>query len=173
MTVQTEQSVHLGPAWIRRTAGRRVEVELPSETAWAEMALPYAYQPVVGDSVLAIGQEKQWYVIGVLKGSGVTTLTVPGDLSIQAPHGRIDIQSAKGIRLRSPSVDVVARELALMAETVRERFTEATRWVKGAFHMKAGSIQQVASSTYSVRAERILEKAKEDVKIDGRKIDLG
>jgi Protein of unknown function (DUF3540) len=173
MTVQTEQSVYVGPAWIRRANGRRVEIELPCGKVWAEMALGYPYEPVAGDTVLAIGQLEQYYVIGVLKGSGQTTLSVPGDLSIQAPHGRIDIQSGKGMRLRSPHISVAARQLSLVADTVRERFTEAARWVKEVCQVRAGTLQNIASGDYSVRAERISERANSDVKIDGRKIDLG
>lgn len=173
MLVLNEQSVYVGPAWVRQTAGRRLELELPNQTAWAEMALPFPYQATRGDTVLAIGQEEQWYVIGVLKGSGLTMLSVPGDLSIQALHGHIDIRSAKGINLRGPTVKVLSRRLELMAETLCERFTEASRWVKEALQIRAGDMRTITSGSYSVRAKRISERAKEDVKIDGTKIHLG
>src|SRR3954470_18360721 len=85
----SDQRTYLGPAVVYDVADNRVQLEFPDELPWAVSALAYPYQPCKGDTVLAAGQGRNWYVIGILKGTGKTTLTVPGDFEIRAPKGRI------------------------------------------------------------------------------------
>ena len=66
-----------------RSAGPQVLLRLAEDDVWAQMALAYPYQAAVGDTLLAIGQGESWYVIGVIRGTGTSTLTVPGDSRIQ------------------------------------------------------------------------------------------
>jgi hypothetical protein len=153
--------------------GNRVQLEFPDELAWATVALASPYQPAVEDSVLAIGQGGSWYVIGVLKGSGKTTLSVPGDLAILAPAGRIELASARGVKIKSPAVQIVADNLQFCARSIFERFAHATRWVKQTFQIRTGRLRARVDATYDIKADRILERAEGDVKIDGRQIHLG
>jgi hypothetical protein len=173
MLIDQELSTRLGPARVLQAAGRRVQLELPDEAVWAVMALAYPYQPAPGDTVLAVGQDGDWYVIGVLSGAGTTTLTVPGDLAIRAPRGAIEITAAKGVRVKSPVVEVIAHRLEHAAKSVMERFGRATRWVREELQVRAGRLRTRVDSTYDLRAERVLARAEDDVKIDGRQIDLG
>lgn len=168
-----EQTTYLGSATVLHAAGGRIKLELPDEHVWAISALAFPYQPVLGDEVLAVGQPGKWYVIGVIKGTGPTTLTAPGDLALAAPRGRITMTAAQGIELRADEVRVAASKLELLAKSVFERFTDATRWVKGVFQFRAGRVRTRVDGTYDLAAERIVERAKKDVKIDGEKIDLG
>jgi Protein of unknown function (DUF3540) len=123
--------------------------------------------------VLAVGQSGAWYVIGVLQGSGKTVFTVPGNFEIMAPRGTISLTAAKAVHLKSADVKITAKKLELVAQSIFERFTDATRWVKQAFQIRAGRVNAVVRSDYRVKAERIIERAEGDVKIDGRKIHLG
>jgi hypothetical protein len=173
MLLAQDQMTYMGPARVLKTAGNRVQLELPDEYVWAVVALAFPYQPAIDDSVLVIGQAENWYVIGVLTGTGKTTLTVPGDLAIRAPRGGIEISSARGVRIKSPKLELLAGKLEIAAKSIRERFQTATRWVKEEFQLRAGRWRTRVESTYDLRAERILERAEDDVKIDGRKIDLG
>lgn len=173
MLVTLEQTTYLGPARVLRVLGHRAQLELPDELVWATVALAYPYQPAPDDSVLAVGQAGTWYVIGVLRGTGTTTLTVPGDLALRAPRGAIELTAAKGVRIKSPVVEVLANKLEILARDVLERFESATRWVKEEFQLRTGQLRTRVESTYDLRAERILERAEGDVKIDGRQIDLG
>jgi hypothetical protein len=173
MLLELEHATHLGPARVLQTAGNRIQIELPDEIAWAVSALAFPYQPAVGDDVLTIGQAGSWYVIGVLRGTGKTTFTVPADLELRAPRGSIELVSAKEIRLKSPEVGITANKLSLLAQSVFESFVRATRWVKETFQLRAGRLRARVESTYDLKAERILERAEGDVKIDGRKIHLG
>jgi hypothetical protein len=127
----------------------------------------------IGDTVLAIGEQGSWYAIGVLQGTGATTLAVPGDLNIRAPRGSIELSAVRGIRIKSPRVDITAKKLQVAARAILERFTEATRCVKQTFRLRIGRFRTRVGSIYDLKADRILERAEADIKIDGRKIHLG
>ena len=131
-----EQTTYLGPAVVLHAAGGRVKLELPDEHVWAVSALAFPYQAVAGDEVLAVGQPGKWYVIGVLKGAGPTTLTAPADLELAAPRGRITLTAARGVELRADEVRVWANKLELLAKSVFERFGDVTCWVKGVFQFR-------------------------------------
>lgn len=168
-----EDSGYLGPARVGRVAGARVGLDLPDGRVWAQSALGYSYRVTPGDTVLAIGRNGAWFVIGVLEGRGKTTFTAPGDIEFRAPRGRIDLISAEGLRLRSPSVKICSDELEIVARSVRERFNSARRWVKDTFEVRAGRSRTLVEKTHRLMAGRIVERAEGDVKIDGRKIHLG
>src|SRR5262249_1680690 len=122
MQVMLEQATYIGPARVARAFGPKVQLELPDEFDWAQLALAFPYQPVEGGIVLAIGRSGAWYVIGVLSGSGLTTLTVPGDLALRAPCGRIELTAADGVALKGRRVSLTAERLDVAARTVVERF---------------------------------------------------
>src|SRR5258708_5414385 len=95
--LRLDESTYLGPARVREVVGNRVRLEFPDELPWALLALAYPYQPAPGDTVLAAGQGANWYVIGVLQGTGKTKLMVPGDFEVLAPKGRISLFAGKGV----------------------------------------------------------------------------
>lgn len=171
--VTLDQSTYLGPARVHRVAGNRIQLEFPDELPWAMLALAYPYQPAVGDTVLAAGQGQNWYVIGVLQGTGKTTLMVPGDFEVLAPKGRINLIAGKGFQVKSPEVKITAGKLELVAKRISERFFDATRWVKNAWQIRAGRVRTETEGDYQVKAGRIIERAEKDVRIDGEKIHLG
>ena len=173
MLLDLEQQTRLSPARILRVDGTRVQLEFPDEFVWATVALAYPYEPAVNDTVLAIGNGEAWYVIGVLHGSGETCLTVPGDLAIRAPNGAIELNAARGVKIKSPAIQVVAGKLEVLAQSVVERFASATRWVKETFQLRSGRMRTRVDGTYEVKADRIVERADGDVKIDGSQIKLG
>ena len=53
MPLTVEHGTYLGPARVTQVEERRVELAFPDQQVWAQLALAYPYQPVVGDSVLA------------------------------------------------------------------------------------------------------------------------
>lgn len=173
MPLELQQQTLLSPARVLGVEGNRVQLELPDGLAWAVVALAYPYEPVSGDTVLAIGQEEEWYVIGVLQGSGKTSMTVPGDLCIRAPFGAIELTAARSVKIKSPAVQITAGKLELLARSVVERFTHAQRWVTETFQIRSGRLRARVKGAYDIKADRILERADGDVKIDGRQIKLG
>jgi hypothetical protein len=173
MLLELEQATSLGPATVLSAGNNRALLQTAEARVCATIALPYIYQPAVGDLVLAIGRGDDWYVIGILCGTGKTTLTAAGDLDIRAPHGRIELSSGQAIRLRSPDIRVVAGRLALVARTAKEQFGSASRSVKEGYRLCAATLRTVVTSTYRLRADRIVERAEGEVKIDGHEIRLG
>ena len=123
--------------------------------------------------MLTVGQDGAWYVIGVLQGSGKTSMTVPGDLCFRAPFGSIELTAARRVKIKSPAVQIVTGKLELLARSVFERFTHAQRWVTETFQIRSGRLRARVKGSYDIKAERILERADGDVKIDGRQIKLG
>jgi hypothetical protein len=168
-----EQSMHLGPATVVKVDGDRCHVDVGEHYRWAQLALAFPYQPAANDIVLVAGQEERWYVIGVLKGSGLTQLTVPGDLCIRAPHGSIELNAARGIRLKSSLVKIMAEQFETIARSAFENFTEVTRWVKETFQLRTGRMRSRVDGEFDLKAGSIQQRAREDVKIDGKKIHLG
>lgn len=168
---QNEQ--YLGPAQVIGIAGKRLKLDVCGANIWAIAAIAYPYKPERGDSVLAIGLNGNFYVIGVLEGTGKTTFTAPGDIKFMAPTGQIDMVAARGFRIRSPRVKITAENLELSAKKIVEQFEYAKRWIKETFQLKAGSMRTQVDSTYRINANKIVEKAKEDVNIDGNRINLG
>ena len=168
-----KQGTYLGPAKIGLAAGRRVRLDFPDQQVWALLALASHYEPVAGDSVLAISQDDNWYVIGVLEGHGLTRFTAPSDVEICAPRGKISLTAAKGVSIQSPEVKVTAIKLELFAKSVFQRCSDATTWVKNNFQLRAERLHTRIGSTFDLKAKRIVQRAEEDVRIDGDKIRLG
>jgi hypothetical protein len=174
MLATLESMTYLGPARVRSVAAGRVRIAvLDEEPMWATLAIAGTYQPMPDDEVLAIANAGAWYVIGVIRGRGKSVLTVPGDLEITAPRGKIELSAAKGVRIKSAEVSIVADRLEFAARTVLERFVDATRWVQEAFHLRAKRVREHVEEDYDLMAGRILQRAEGDVKIDGHKINLG
>jgi hypothetical protein len=173
MLLELQQQTRLSPARVRRVAGQRLQLEMDDEWVWGVLALAYPYTPALDDRVLAIGQDGDWFVIGVLQGTGKTTLTVPGDLCLRAPSGAIELDAGREVKIKGPTVQINAAKLEMRARTVFERFTNVTRWVKETFQIRAGRLRARVEGTYDLKADRIIERADGDVKIDGREIKLG
>ena len=67
---------YLGPGHVTRVEPHAVEVEIRSGArVAAQMALAFPYAPREGDVLLVIGKDDEHYVIGVLHGTGQSTLT--------------------------------------------------------------------------------------------------
>jgi len=159
----TTQDTRLGPATVTEITGDRVRLSREDGEAWAHLALAYPYHPEPGDIVLTIGEEEV-YIIGVLVGRGKTVFHAPGDLELSAA-GTVEIKGTE-VRLHADKVETVAC-------SVFEKCLNAYRWVKETIHTRAGRTRTVVEGHSSLRAERIVETARKDVKIDGERIHLG
>jgi hypothetical protein len=174
MLTEVETSTFLGPAEVLAVEPAQALVRMADHRMWVTMAIAPMYKPVVGDILLVIGKESTYYAIGLIMGRGKTMLMAAGDLQLCAPRGEISLTAGKGIRIRSDDVEICAKNrLSLYAETVMERFTDVTRWVKNAFQIRAGRMRANIEGEYRVGADRINEYAKGAVNIDGEKINLG
>ncbi len=171
--VPLQMTQSLGMARVIRIEGARLLLSMESTQAWSSSAIAYPYNFQVDDQVLVIGQGDDWYVIGVLNGSGKTSLQVPGNLQLVAPNGSIELVASKGISLRSPAVSVIATHLNIAAKRVCERFDNARRVVKQSLEVVAKRLTTKVDGSCRLTAGRIVQRAQGDVKIDGGKIHLG
>jgi hypothetical protein len=172
-TVEARHEHFLGPARVERVEGNRVLLALQNQQVWATSAVGYPYQFQLNDEVLAIGQNEDWYIIGILAGHGKTSFHVPGNLQIHAPQGSIELIASKGISMRSPSIRIVASQLCLAAKRMNERFEQMKVWVKKSYDVVSNRMTTKVDQSYRLTADKIVERAKGDVKIDGNKIHLG
>ncbi len=167
----TKNETGLGPATVLELVGDRLKLKRGEAEVWARLALAYPYQPESGDLVLTIGEEEV-YVIGVLLGRGKTVFDTPGDLHLRS-RGRIEIEGLKGVEIRSEQVLIKADKVETIARTAFEKLVSSYRWVKEIIQTEAGRERKIIDGHYTVKAERIVETADKDVKIDGEQIHLG
>lgn len=172
-TLEMRLENFLGAAKVERVDGNRVLLVQQDQQVWAASAIGYPYQFQPNDEVLVIGQREDWYVIGVLAGHGKTSFQVPGNLQIHAPQGSIELIASKGISMRSPSISLVAAQLNLAAKKMSQRYDQVKLWVKQNFDVIANRMTTKVDQSYRLSADKIVERAKGDVKIDGNKIHLG
>jgi hypothetical protein len=172
-TTVPESGMFLGPASVLDKVGTKLLLDVDGAEVCAVPALASPYQCEIGDRVLVAGQGGDWYVIGVIQGQGKTRFTAAGDLEFRAPQGRIEFVAERGIQLRGPTVQLVARKIETAARALVERFDSVHRWVRDSIQLRAGRIHTNVESTYRMKAGRIVERAKGDVRLDGRKIHLG
>lgn len=180
-----ETGTYLGPATVVETEKNRdtVALRMPDgETCRARLALSLPYQAVDGDEVLAIRQDGDMaFVIGLLRGQGRATLRVAGDLSIEAPNGKINLSSANGIHLQdqkqimteAPHVKITAGKLELIAEQVFQRAKNIYQWVSELLQTRSRRFRMMASSTFQLHAHRTYLQADSDMNVRGKKINLG
>src|SRR4051794_34041916 len=95
---------YLGPAEVDRVEGYEVFVRLPvgGPPLRAELALAFPYEPAVGDSLLVIARGDALYVIGVLRGTGRSVFSLPGDVGLHA-GGELHLSGDKGVRVTGPA----------------------------------------------------------------------
>jgi len=167
----TDAGTVLGPATVTEVVGTRVRLERADGTiAWAQLALAQPYEPATGDVVLAIGSDDV-YVIGVLTGRGKTVFRAPGRLEISAES--VAIAADRELELRAPQVTVRGDRVETFARDVFERVVNAYRFVKEVLQLRAGRVREQVDGPATLQAERIVQTATLDVKLDGQKIRLG
>lgn len=126
-----------------------------------------------------------------------------GNVEIRSAPGRITIRSEQAIRIESDDrveirgergVRIEGEEATLECERITARAREAKttfgrleqtvgRWVQvareaylrveGLFHTRAGRARAEAATTYEVRSQRARLLARDEMRIDGKTIDLG
>jgi uncharacterized protein DUF3540 len=168
-----ESTIYLSPGRVLETDGGRVLVGLPEAKAWAISAMGAHYRPCPGDIVLAIGNGESCYIIGIIQGTGNTIISVPADLSLIVPNGSVNIVAARGVNVRSERIKLHASSIEIIARSLFEKAGTAYKWVKEGLNLRLGRLRARIKGTYDIGADRIVEKAKGGVTIDGSSINLG
>lgn len=164
---------YLGPATVLAVSDTHVDIEVPQGRRSAVVAISQSYAPVVGDTVLAVCRDAEWFAIGLIRGSGTTTFTAPGDVELLAHGGRIEMRARDGVFLDSDLVEIVATRIELTGRHLVERFQSVTQWITGSLWRRLGRMHTTVEGGYELRAGRITEIADGDVMIDGSSIHLG
>jgi hypothetical protein len=173
-------ALYLGPALVlalpASPASGRLDVQLaeaPGTRVSAQLALPIPYRPALGDLLLVVGRGERHYAIGVLAGTGTTSLSFPGDVELRALGGELQLTGDAGIKLRSPETTIETGVLRTVATEVSERATRAFRWIRETLHVRAGASRSVVEGDDVRQAKRATILAEEVVKIDGGQVQLG
>ncbi len=168
---------YLGPAHVVSVAsasGAGVEVAIPGLTSPvnAALALAFPYAPNQGDTLLVIGRSDAYYVIGVLHGSGSTTLSLPGDVALHA-GGALHLSAGKEITMSGPEVEIQTSKLRMIAGAVVQSFTSAFQRVKELLSVHAGESHTLVEGATHTQAKSATILTEGTTTINGKEIHLG
>ncbi|AUX21311.1 hypothetical protein SOCEGT47_017920 [Sorangium cellulosum] len=165
---------YLGPGRVTATAAGRVTVELPGgPSVAAEMALALPYEPALEDTLLVIGKEESYYVIGVLHGRGRTVLSLPGDVAVHAREGALSLSGDRGVAIRGPELEVEAGKVRMVADAVVQKVASMYQRVSALFSVHAGEAHTVVEKTSFTKAKNATILTEETVTVNGKQILLG
>lgn len=169
----SEKRHHLGPAEVVRGGAASATVRLPDGAEHeAHVALAFTYEPATGDTVLVIGDEGGFYVIGVLAGTGRGTIAFPGDLTVRAA-GRLHLAGESGVSIEGPDMSVRTGTLSILARAVTQRFESLRQHVVDLLSVQAGKSHTTIDGASFTSAESSTLLTKEKVTINGKAIHLG
>ena len=169
-----DEATFLGPAAVIAARAGRIEVTLPSgETVKPQMALAWPLPLNEGDSVLVVGREESYFVIGVLEAKARGTLRFFGDVVLHAIEGKLELRGQKEVSVRSNDVRIEAGAVRTIAESVVERAATAYQHIREVLSVHAGEKREVVRGEWLARAERANIVTSETVSINGKEIHLG
>lgn len=171
---RTMTASYLGPAEVTAVDLHDLTVRIgPEREVDARLALAYPYRPVPGDLVLAIGHDDDYYVIGVLQGSGGTELAFHGDVALRAVGGRLDLRADNGVQVVGPEVEIRTGRLRVAADSLVEKVNRAYRHVRDLMTCRFGREHTVVDDTSISKARRTTILSDENVTINGKQVNLG
>lgn len=165
---------YLGPGHVVEALPHEAVVEIRGgERVRAQLALSIPYAPAVGDVLLVIGKRDDHYVIGVLHGSGKTSLSFQGAVDLRAIGGPLTLSSDQGIAIHGPELEIQTGKLQIFAGTVVEKFTSLYQRVRGALNVHAGKTHTVVDDASFLTAKNASIVTEETMSINGDQIHLG
>jgi hypothetical protein len=164
---------YLGPGYVVGVEPHEVTVEIRGgERARAQMALSIPYAPAIGDVLLIIGKGDEHYVIGVLHGSGKTSLSFEGAVDLHA-SGPLTMSSAEGVAIHGREVEIQTGKLQVFAEGVVEKLGSVYQRVRDALNIHAGKAHTVVEDASFMTAKNASIVTEETMSINGNEIHLG
>jgi hypothetical protein len=165
---------YLGPATVTRTGAATLEARLPSgETIRPKLALAFPFVAAEGDSLLVIGQDARYFVIGVIESTGETQLRFRGNVELRSVDGTVEIEGEHGVELRGPEIDIRTRKLNVVADKATEVFGTVFTRVKELLSVHTGSTDAVVHGQWSNRSKRASITSEEVVSVNGKQVHLG
>jgi hypothetical protein len=170
----TSPPARLGRGIVTSVAGAGVTVALADgRQVTAELALALPYAACEGDVLLVIGDDREFFVIGVLAGRGKTSLELPGDVSLRAVGGTLELSGDAGVRVTGPTVEVRADRLVSVARSVVETFSSLFQRVTEVLHVHAREEVTIVDEGSFKQAKTAAIQTEETITINGREIHLG
>jgi hypothetical protein len=165
---------YLGPGYVVTVEPHEVTVEIRGgERARAQMALSIPYAPAIGDVLLVIGNGNEHYVIGVLHGSGKTSLSFEGAVDVRATGGPLTLSSDQGVAIQGPEVEIQTGKLQVFASAVVETLGSLYQRVRESLNIHAGKAHTVVDDASFMTAKNASIVTEETMSINGNEIHLG
>lgn len=164
---------YLGAATVIEGRGRALTLEMPGgAVVQATLALAFSYEPAPGDVLLVIGRRGSYWGIGLLQGSGKTSLAFEGDVDLRA-GGTLRIAGGEGVEIEAPRAELRAGKLEVVAGAVVQRFTSLYQRVSALFSMHAKDAHTVVEESCVTQAKNGVIVTEESMSINGKQINLG
>lgn len=159
---------------------------------WARTAASCLLTPEAGDEVLLCVLEPQGcYILAVLErgGESEARVSLPGDLTLELPHGQLTVSAARGLNLSTPAAlglsaaeltltaaetSVLSRQVNLVGTLLRAELHEIKALAQTCDSLFERAVQRVKSAyrfvtdTEHVRAARLDYAAEESLRLHGR-----
>lgn len=164
---------YLGPGTVVAARVDRLELQLENGARVdARAALPWPYEAAVGDELLVVGEGARHYVIGVLRGRGVSRLDFEGDVKLSA-RGRLDLAADQGVSIRAPDVHVESDRLTIVAEAAHKIVGTLRQTVRELFTVRAKEQHTLVEGNVLSHSKATRIVSEEKVTINGKEIFLG
>jgi Protein of unknown function (DUF3540) len=165
---------YLGPAVVVAVDASFLEARLPDGgLVRAALALAFPYRPVPDDVVLVVGREGAHYVIGVLRGSGQTTLAFEGDVRVRAVGGKLALVGDEGVQIEGRELEVLVSAVKIVASSMVQKLTTAYQRVTGLLSVRAGEAETLVEGTTTTRAKNGVILTEDKMVVNGKQIFLG
>jgi hypothetical protein len=172
--IQPQARDYLGPAEVTEVGPAEVIAELDDgTTVRVTPAFTAPYEPVAGDELLVIGRGDAHWAIGVIRGSGRTSLRLQGDVDLHAEGGTLRLGADEGVEIRGPEIALHADKLQVLAGAVVEKITSLYQRVTGLLHVRARNVHTDVEETSVTQAKSAAIVTEQTVTINGREVHLG
>jgi len=169
-----DEATFLGPAEMVGRRGKGIEASLPDgRVVQAAIALAWPVPLEAGDSLLLVGRDNQFFVIGVLTAQKANKLRFFGDVLLHAVGGRIDLESDDEVALHAPNVAIRTGKLTTVAKAVVERASTLYQNVREVLSIHAGEKREIVRGEWMARAERANITTSGTVSVNGKEVHLG
>jgi hypothetical protein len=143
------------------------------ECVHARPAFVVAYAPAEGDELLVARSAEGAFAIGVLDGRGRTCLDLPGDVTLRARGGQLNLTGDRGVTIESDEVQIVSRAMKVVADAAVHKLGSLVERVRGTVSQHLGARSAVIDGRDTVKARDLTLLTEETVAVNGKRIHLG
>ena len=165
---------HLGPGEVVEVSAGELLVELEGGALIpVTPAFSFPYEPAVGDVLLVISHGGQAWSIGVIHGTGRTSLRFSGDVEISAEGGALRLSGERGVELLGPEIALQADRVRMIAGSLVQTLTSVYQRVSAVLSVQAREAHTAVEETSVLQARRAAIVTEETVTINGKQVHLG